>query len=662
MLLFSALFISWTSVQANTDDNWILKTNDYNAASYAGAPLANGTIGILPWKEPFSIRHIILNHIFEINGSSNVNQMLSGINPYKLTMIIDGHSVDGKSINNWEQYVNMREATHNTSFDALDKVHVDYTVLAPRCLPYCTVLSVHLKALKDVDISFDDHPDTPSGEYQAPNMSYNKDQNIILTTALTSHGRYNVCNGLMFITDNKGMEYAFDYDRIFHARFHMNAGEERTIHMTSSTCTSHDFSDPASECQRQLIYVQIQGMEKIMAQHKKLWSDLWKSDIQIEGDDEAQKVVRFALYNLYSYCRKGTDLSISPMGLSSQGYNGHIFWDSELWMYPPMLYMNQDIATCMINYRANRLKAAQRRASSNGYEGAMFPWESDDFGEESTPIWATTGQFEHHITGDIAFGAWNYYCVTHNKQWLKEKGWPLIKNAAEFWASRVELNSDGTYSINRVIGADEDAGVVDDNAFTNGSAVMTFRCAAKAAKVMGESIPAEWNAIANKIVFKKTSEGVTTEYRDYDGRHVKQGDVNLLAYPFNVITDKAQIKKDMDYYAAKMSDGGPAMGFGVFTVIYERLGDVKSAEECFRKSYRRNVRPPFSVFAESAYSDNPYFCTGAGSMLQGIICGFGGLSITEQGIVQVKSTLPSSWKKLTITGVGPQHKTYTVTH
>jgi len=91
------------------------------------------------------------------------------------------------------------------------------------------------------------------------------------------------------------------------------------------------------------------------------------------------------------------------MGLSVQvPYNGHIFWDSELWMFPPLLMFNQDIARSLVNYRFNRLDAAKRKAKTYGYKGAMFPWESDDTGEESTPPFALTGTFEHHITADIA--------------------------------------------------------------------------------------------------------------------------------------------------------------------------------------------------------------------------------------------------------------------
>lgn len=665
--LILILFLSGSVTKAGDDVNsWILTADDYNA-DYTGAPVANGTIGVLPWKEPFSIRHIILNHIFELNDATGVNRIIKAINPFNLEMVLDGRKINGKDISNWHQEIDMKRAVHTTSFTVPGKVEVTYEVVAPRCLPYCAWINLHFKALSDVHIMLNDSTDIPDGEYRNATTKYHafnaggKYTGVLGTRAETVHGRYGISAASMFIAGKSDLRLSCTNNKTSHAALTLKTGQETSFALAASVCTTHDFSDPYSETERELIYINLQTIDKLMAQHEKLWQELWKGDIEIEGDDEAQRVVRFALFNLYSYCREGTALSISPMGLSSRGYNGHIFWDAEIWMYPPLLLMNQGIAESMIEYRINRLEAAKTRAAVNGYKGAMFPWESDDFGQESTPTFATTGQFEHHITADIAFGTWNYYRVTRNKTWLKEKGWPLIQAAAEFWESRVEKNADGTYSINNVVGADEYAEGVDDNAYTNGAAITALQCAVKAAKIVGVKAPASWSQIASKIRIPKMPNGVTAEYEGYNGKMIKQGDANLLAYPFSIITDKDQIRKDMAYYDDKIDKkNGPAMAFGVFSVIYSRLGDTEKAEAAFRRSYRPNIRPPFGVFAETPTSHNPYFATGAGSMLQGIINGFGGLEITDSGIRQVKSGLPKGWKKLTIRGVGPERKTYVV--
>ena len=664
------LLVATASINAANDNEkgWTLSCNNYQT-DYTGAPVANGTIGILPWQEPSSVRHLILNHVFELNDKSGVNCTVRGINPFNIIMTVDGQKIDAKNMADWNQQINMREATHNTTFTADGKVKVSYSIAALRNMPYAAIFNIKLKALKNTEIEFSNAMTVPQEEYQTPrhlHKSYDAGAirvNILQTNALTKHGRYDVSASTLFIFDKGSFQYSCTDKENAHASIKLTAGQEAELSLVTSECTTHDFSDPYSESEREVIYVAHQTVKSVMAAHRQCWDELWQGDIEIEGDDEAQNVVRFALFNLYSFCRQGTALSISPMGLSSQGYNGHIFWDAETWMFPPMLLMNGGIAQSMIDYRTNRLEAAKTRATTCGYKGAMFPWESDDYGQESTPTFAITGQFEHHITADIAIAAWNYYCVTRDHNWLQTKGWPLIKAVAEFWTSRVEKNDDGSYSIPGVVGADEYAEGITDNAFTNGAAITALRCAVKASKAVGETAPAIWSELADKIRILHDAKGVTMEFAGYKGQKIKQGDVNLLAYPLGLVTEKNQILKDLEYYDSKIDrENGPAMTFGIFCVQYARLGDAKKAEEMFRRSYRPNMRPPFGVFAETATSHNPYFATGAGGMLQAVIYGFGGLDITDEGIIQHNTVLPASWKKLTIKGIGAERKTFTVTN
>jgi trehalose/maltose hydrolase-like predicted phosphorylase len=97
----------------------------------------------------------------------------------------------------------------------------------------------------------------------------------------------------------------------------------------------------------------------------------------------------------------------------------------------------------------------------------------------------------------------------------------------------------------------------------------------------------------------------------------------------------------------------------VFATLYARLGDGEKAYHFFKDGYLPNLNPPFRVIAETKGGTNPYFATGAGGMVQSVLMGFGGLEITPKGIIQIKSALPANWKRLTISGVGPDKKTYT---
>jgi trehalose/maltose hydrolase-like predicted phosphorylase len=321
-------------------------------------------------------------------------------------------------------------------------------------------------------------------------------------------------------------------------------------------------------------------------------------------------------------------------------------------MYPPLLVLHPEIAKSILEYRFNRLTAAKKNAFSHGYQGAMFPWESSDEGTEDTPVWALTGPFQHHITGCVGWAFWKYYQVTKDKQWLRDRGYPVLKEVADFWASRVERKGLGKYEINNVIGANEWQENIDNNAFTNGMAITVLRYATQACKELGLIANPDWEHVAQNIPILKFPDGTTKENATYDGVEIKQADANLLAYPLDIVSEKSQIEKDLKYYEPRYSPNGPAMGHAVLATLYSRLGNPEKAYDIFVKSYKPNEVPPFGVISETAGGTNPYFATGAGGMLQSVIFGFGGLVINDLGIQQIKYKIPKKWSSLEIRGVG----------
>ena len=169
----------------------------------------------------------------------------------------------------------------------------------------------------------------------------------------------------------------------------------------------------------------------------------------------------------------------------------------------------------------------------------------------------------------------------------------------------------------------------------------------------------DWQNVADNIPILKMANGVTQEHAQYKGEGIKQADVNLLAYPLKTITDTTQIRKDLEYYETRVpNEGTPAMTQGMFALLYARLGDGEKAYHWFKDAYEPNLNPPFRVIAETKGGTNPYFATGAGGILQAVLMGFGGLDITPQGIMQIKTALPKQWKSLTLKGIGPNKKTY----
>jgi trehalose/maltose hydrolase-like predicted phosphorylase len=669
LLLFLTYYHAFS--QSN-NDAWIIKADKIEPSNYYGETVANGMIGIVSSPEPFAVKEIVMNGAFDLYGRGRVSNMMKTFNFVNMTLQIDGETIDTKEqVQNMQQWLDMKHAAFTTTFLYKDKAEITCTYYSLRHLPYTALVDVTIKAKKDIEI-------IPASVMQAPDMLkdvqnyYNEIDrphitiSLLTSTAKSPTGKLMVAASSSFLFDEPhGTEPAtihemWDSNRhLLKFKKKLTAGQTYHFAIAGSSITSAHHDDPLNEAERLTIFATLEGRDRLLNFHNKAWDELWKSDIIIEGDDATQKDVRSMIYHLYAFSREGTSNSLSPMGLSGHGYNGHTFWDTELWMYPSLLLLQPGIAKSLLEYRFQRLEAAKHNAFSHGYKGAMFPWESAASGNEETPVWALSGPFEHHITADIAIAAWNYYCVTQDKNWLREKGFPLLKETADFWASRVERNGAGHYDIKNVVAADEWAENVDNNAFTNAAAKANLQYATEAAKLLGLTPDADWMNVANNIPVEKFPDGVTKEHAAYAGEKIKQADVNLLAYPLHEIKDKAAIKKDLEYYEPRVGEG-PAMTHAIFSVLYSRLGEPNKAYKNFKEGYTKNLCPPFGVVAEVAGGTNPYFATGAGGMIQAMLNGFGGLEITSKGIVQLKTSLPSNWKSLQLTGIGVNRATYVV--
>ncbi|MEO3403646.1 glycoside hydrolase family 65 protein [Mucilaginibacter sp. CAU 1740] len=659
--------------KAQSIDAWKIKADKIDPANYYGITVANGMIGIVSAPEPFKVKNVVLAGAYDLYGRGRVSNFLNSFNLLNMYLEIDGRRIDAKNISNFKQELDMQHAAFTTSFDYGDKASIKYTYYSLRQLPFTVLMDVSVTAKQAINITSASVMEAPDALKEVQNYYNEIDRphvtiSLLTSTAKSPTGKMQLCASTSFLfNEPHGQE-----PRIIHEMWDNNmhlmkfskaitAGQTYSYAVTGSSITSAHHADPLNEAERLTIFAKLEGRDRLVKFHNKAWDELWTSDIQIEGDDQSQQDIHSMLYHLYSFSRAGTAYSPSPMGLSGLGYNGHVFWDCDVWMYPAMLVLHPEIAKSMVEYRFERLDAARKNAFSHGYKGAMFPWESADSGVEETPVWALSGPFEHHITACVALAAWNYYCVTQDKQWLREKGWPILSATADFWASRVERNGTDHYDIKNVVAADEWAENIDNNAFTNAAAKANLLNATAAAKILGEKADADWVNVAQNIPILKLDNGVTREHASYNGEGIKQADVNLLAYPLKTITDPAQIKKDLEYYETRVpNEGTPAMTQAVFALLYSRLGNGDKAFHFFKDAYEPNLNPPFRVIAETKGGTNPYFATGAGGIIQSLLMGFGGLDITPAGIVQIKSKLPGNWKSLKITGVGMNKATYTI--
>ncbi|MGE5636200.1 MAG: glycosyl hydrolase family 65 protein [Nocardioidaceae bacterium] len=257
------------------------------------------------------------------------------------------------------------------------------------------------------------------------------------------------------------------------------------------------------------------GYARLLAEQREAWARRWEScDIRIEGDDELQHAVRFAMFHLMALAASEGDTAVGARGTTGHAYRGHVFWDVECFVLPFFAATHPPSARSMLRYRARRLDAAKANAAWHGYAGARFPWESAASGHEVTPRWMVdhngdfievlTGMLEEHVTADVAWAAGQYLAWTGDEEFARGDGMALLVETARYWASRVERDPDGSGHLRDVIGPDEYHEHVDDNAYTNVMARWNLRAAAAHADRYGGGVSADelerWRELADAIV------------------------------------------------------------------------------------------------------------------------------------------------------------------
>ena len=256
-------------------------------------------------------------------------------------------------------------------------------------------------------------------------------------------------------------------------------GQTITLEKMVTLYTSRQVAEPAKEARNKL--AGLTDYDNLRLAHDSAWSDIWRdSDVVIEGDLEAQRAVRYNLFQLLIAAPWHDDrVSIGAKTLSGFGYRGHAFWDTELFVLPLFTFTQPDLARNLLTYRYHTLDGARRKAAELGYEGAMVAWESAGTGDEVTPRWVPvpgqvelvriwTGDIEHHISADVAYGVWTYWQTSGDDDWMRRYGAEIVLDTAVFWGSRAEKNADtGEFELSDVIGPDEYHEHVDNNVYTN---------------------------------------------------------------------------------------------------------------------------------------------------------------------------------------------------
>lgn len=204
--------------------------------------------------------------------------------------------------------------------------------------------------------------------------------------------------------------------------------------------------------------------------NQSVWHEIWKKEsIKITGDITAQKLLHLNSFSMtiaaQNDANKNLDASVGSRGLTGEGYRGHIFWD-ELFDMNFYILHSPDLVKNLLKYRYNRLDAAINYASENGYNGAMYPWQSGMYGDEQSQLvhlnpitnkWdPDNSRKQRHVSLAVAYNVLNYYNATQDNDFMNQYGLKMLLKIAQFWISKAKLDSTtGKYSISNVMGPDE---------------------------------------------------------------------------------------------------------------------------------------------------------------------------------------------------------------
>ncbi len=369
------------------------------------------------------------------------------------------------------------------------------------------------------------------------------------------------------------------------------------------------------------------GFDGLLAEHRREWAARWEdADVIINGDRELQLAVRFAIFHLLACAPDGGEAAVGARGLSGSAYRGHVFWDTDVYVLPMLAATHPQAARAMLEYRVRRLPAAIRAAKRHRREGARFPWESARTGRDVTPDHARdrngelvpirTGQLEEHIIADVAWAAACYIDWTADQAFAAGPGRELIVQTARWWASRIELDTNGHGHIRGVIGPDEYHENVDDNAYTNVMARWNLKRAAEAGSdVVDEHERRRWLELADSIVDGyDPSTGIYEQFAGFNAldplliaklaprlpvaadmllghertqatQVVKQADVLMLHYMIPDELAASSLESNLDFYGPRTAHGS-TLSPGVHAALLARAGRLAEALEMLRLTAR----------------------------------------------------------------------------
>ncbi|MGW4276786.1 glycoside hydrolase family 65 protein [Streptomyces seoulensis] len=366
------------------------------------------------------------------------------------------------------------------------------------------------------------------------------------------------------------------------------------------------------------------GWSGLLQEQRKYLDDFWAcSDVEVDGDEEIQQAVRFALFHVLQAGARAEERAIPAKGLTGSGYDGHAFWDTEMFVLPVLTYTSPDAVAEALRWRQHTLPAARERAAQLGLSGAAFPWRTIE-GQEGSAYWPA-GTAAFHVNADIAHAVVRYVAATGDEEFERETGVELLVETARLWRSLGHHDHRGTFHIDGVTGPDEYSAITDDNTYTNLMARANLLEAAdvverhpKEAERLGadDEESAAWRDAAEAMHIPYNSElrvheqhaGFTRYQRwDFAGTRADQYPL-LLHFPYFDLYRK-QVVKQADLVLAMYTCGAEfdaehiARNFAYYEPLTVRDSSLSACVQAVIAAQAGHLRLAYDYAAEAALMD-----------------------------------------------------------
>lgn len=427
------------------------------------------------------------------------------------------------------------------------------------------------------------------------------------------------------------------------------------------------------------------GYETIAREQAVHLSHFWdKAGIEVDGDESAEEGLAFNIFHIYQSAGRDGATNLAAKGLTGEGYEGHYFWDTEIFALPFFTYEEPAIAKSLIDYRISKLDKARARAAELSLPGALFPWRTID-GEEASAYYPA-GTAQYHIDADIAYALSLYVSSSGDQSILKSGGAELLFETARLWMGLGFFNPrrGGAFCIPCVTGPDEYTALVDNNAYTNLMAEFNLRKAAEVAAQLAATSPLEyeaiadrlgltgpeidsWKAAADRMYLPRDKElGIIAQddaFLDrpvwdlnstpkdnfplllhyhplmiYRHRVLKQPDTVLALFLRHERFSPAEKIRNFNFYEP-LTTGDSSLSHGIQSVMASECGCGEKAFEYFRKTVRMDLD---DVHANTR--DGVHIAAMAESWIA-VVYGFAGMR-EEVGGLSFSPSLPASWSHL----------------